>query len=197
MERWFINPWAMVEDGVIWTVDEHDLLNPIKQFPNDPWLEWVAKDWLANPLFLLYKSRRMLLTWLMTFLHTHLAMFNEQAHIYFVSDKEEKADELVGRAAGIVDRIPKDSMLKPAYKYTYCYLEFPGLGSFIHGVPMGASQLRQYGCTAIFQDEAAFQEKARETYMASQPTIQGGGRYTAISSPQVSFFQDLVYDRVR
>ena len=197
MEKWFTNPWAMVQDGVIYTLDPVDMLNPIKQFPPYPWLETISYYWLKDKLTLLPKSRRMMISWLMAFLHLHLAMFNEGVNIFFVSDKEEKSDELVKRAEFILKYIPDDQILKPRYKSSYCYLEFPGLNSSIQGVPMGADQLRQFTATAILADEFAFWAKARETYMASMPTLQGGGRFTAISSPQVGFFKDLVFDEVR
>ena len=197
MEVWFSNPWAMIEDGVIYTLDQVDLLNPIKQFPNDPWCQQIAYQWYVRRLIALPKSRRMMQTWLMIFLHLHLAMFNEGVNVFFVSDKEDKSDELVKRAEFIIKYIPEDQMLKPRYKGSYCYLDFPGLNSSIQGVPMGADQLRQFTATAILADEFAFWDRARETYMASIPTIQGGGRFTAISSAQVGFFKDLVFDQVR
>ena len=197
MSTWFRNPWAMIEDGVIYTIDSVDLLNPIKQFPDQPWLKVIANEWLASKLFAAPKSRRMLISWLMVFLHLHLVMFNEGASVFFVSDKEEKSDELVKRAEFIIKYIPEDQFLKPRYKGSYCYLDFPGLNSYIQGVPMGADQLRQFTATAIFADEFAFWERARETYMASLPTVQGGGRFSSVSSAQVGFFKDLVFDQIR
>jgi len=197
MATYFSNPWAMIEDGIIWTHDEVDLLNPVKKFPNQPWLKDVAAIWMAENLIALYKSRRMMMTWEMVFLHLWLALFHEGAAIYFVSDKEEKSDELVRRAGFILKNIPDDMLLKPAHKLSYCYLEFPGLNSFIMGVPQGADQLRQYGATAILADEFAFWEKGRETFMASKPTIDGGGKFTAISSPKDGFFKELCFDQIR
>jgi len=197
MEVYFENPWAMVEDGHIWTHDEVDLLHPVKRFPNNPWLEQITSLWLTENLFAVYKSRRMMITWLMVFLHLWLAMFREGAAIYFVSDKEEKSDELVQRASFIFDHISDDAVLKPVAKLSYCYLEFPGLNSFIMGVPQGANQLRQYGATAVLADEFAFWDKARETFMATKPTVDGGGKFTAISSPGEGFFKELCFDLIR
>ena len=197
MQTWFANPWSMVEDGVIYTLDQVDMLNPIKRLPAKPWLKLTTAYWLEDKLILIPKSRRLMFSWLMTFLHLHLAMFNEGMSIFFVSDKEEKSDELVKRAEFIMKYIPDDQMLKPKWKGSYCYLEFPGLNSYIQGVPMGADQLRQYTASAIMADEMAFWSLARETYMGSIPTIQGGGRFTGLSSPQAGFFKDLVFDEVK
>lgn len=197
MQVYFTNPWAMVEDEVIYTLDSTDLLSPVKPFPNQPWLKVMAEKWLEEPLFSTFKSRRMTITWLMVFLHLWLGMFREGASIFFVSDKEEKSDELIDRAEFIYKNIPEDKMLKPAIKRSYCYLEFPGLNSYIHGVPQGADQLRQYTATAILNDEFAFWSKGRETFMASKPTIDGGGKVTLISSPQEGFFKELCFDLIR
>lgn len=196
-EVWFTNPWAMIEDEVIWTNDQADILNPFKLFPPNPWLKIVTSLWLDSRTVVVPKSRRLLISWLMVFLHLHLAMFNEGVSVFFVSDKEEKSDELVKRAEFILKWIPNDKFLKPKFVGTYCYLDFPGLGSFIQGVPMGADQLRQFTATAILADEMAFWEKGRETYMASLPTIQGGGRFTGVSSATESFFKDVVFDEIK
>lgn len=197
MEIYHRNPWALVEDECIFTLEETNLLNPVKPLPNHPWLRELAIDWQTEPLFALFKSRRMICTWLFVFLHLWLAMFREGAAIFFVSDKEEKSDELVRRAKFIYDHIPENMMLKPEAKYTYCNLKIPGLNSKIQGVPQGADQLRQFTATAILCDEFSFWERARETFMASKPTIDGGGKITLISSPREGFFKELVFDLVR
>jgi hypothetical protein len=197
MDRWFHNPWTMIEDGVIYTLDQADMLNPIKRFPPNPWGQQIAYEWLTHKKLLEFKSRRQMQSWLFLFLHLHLAMFNEGASIYVVSQKEEKSDELLTRAEFMYKYIPDNVMLKPKMKRTYGWLEFLGLDSFMHGVAMGADQLRQYTATALFFDEFAFWEKARETYMASIPTIQGGGRVTIISSPMAGFFKDLCFDQMK
>ena len=88
-------------------------------------------------------------------------------------------------------------LLKPRAKRTYCNFEFPGLNSNIQGVPQGADQLRQFGATAILMDEFAFWERGRETFFASKPTIDGGGKITLISSPREGFFKEIVFDLIR
>lgn len=197
METYYSNPWAMVEDGCIYTLEETNLLNPVKPLPDHPWLKEIAAQWQTESLLALFKSRRMIITWTMVFLHLWLAMFREGAAIFFVSDKEEKSDELVKRAAFIYNHIPDDMVLKPEGKYTYCNFRLPGLNSRIQGVAQGADQLRQFGATAILCDEFAFWERARETFMASKPTIDGGGKITLISSPREGFFKELCFDQVR
>lgn len=197
MERWFAHPWTMIDDGVVFTLDSADMLNPVKQFPSEPWLQQVCEEWLGNKLVAVCKSRRMKISWLMVFLHLHLAMFREGAAVFFVSDKEEKSDELVKRAEFMYNHIPEDSMLKPKAKGKYRYLEFPGLDSYIMGVAQGSDQLRQYTASAILADEIAYWEKGRETFMAMKPTIEGGGRITCVSTANEGFFYELCWDMLR
>jgi len=197
IESYFHNPWSMVEDSCIYTLDQTDMLNPIKPFPNKPWLKTIAEIWLEERLIALYKSRRMTITWLMIFLHLWLAMMREGVAVFFVSDKEDKSNELVDRAKFIFKYIPNDMFLKPQFKSSYCYLEFPGLNSYIQGVAQGPDQLRQFTATAIFFDEFAFWEQAKATFMASKPTTDGGGKLTCVSSPREGFMRELCFDLIR
>lgn len=197
MEIYFENPWAMVEDGLIWTLDQTDLINPVKSFPNKAWLQAIATEWLTEPLLAIFKSRRMTITWLMIFLHLWMVLFREGASVFIVSDKEDKSDELIQRAWFIYQHIPQDKVLLPKAKYSYCYLDVPGINSYMMGVPQGADQLRQFTASAIFADEFAFWEKARETFMASKPTIDGGGKFTTVSSPKEGFFKELCFDLIQ
>lgn len=197
MEVYYSNPWAMIEDGCIYTLDQTDLLNPVKPFPKHKWLEEVTTQWMDNSLLAVFKSRRMTMSWLMMFLHLWLVMFREGSAVFIVSDKEDKSNELVKRAQFIYNHIPDDVILKPRMKPTYCKLDFSGLNSYMLGVPQGADQLRQFTATAILADEFAFWERARETFMASRPTIDGGGKFTAISSPREGFFKDMCFDLIR
>lgn len=196
MARWFNDPWKMIEDRAIYTLDEVDLKTPVKLFTPDEYLKVIAEEWMREKLLAVPKSRRMRLTWLMVFLHLWLAMFHQGASVFFVSDKEEKSDFLVRRAEFIFDHLPADKMLKPQMRSKYCLLEFPGLNSSIRGIAQGAGQLRQYTATALFFDEFAFWERGRETLGASKPTVDGGGRITIVSSAQEGAFGDVVFDRM-
>lgn len=195
MQRWFNDPYAAIREGAIFTLDQTDFKTPVKPFPRDrPWLEQVTHEWQHSRLLLVPKSRRMMLSWLMCYLHLWLAMFHPGRSIFIVSDKEPKSDELVRRCEFIFDNIPNDLILKPQVRSKYCLFEFPGLDSYIMGIPSGASQLRQYTASAIFFDEFAFWGNASETLGAARPTIDGGGRIAIVSSAQDGPFKRLVFD---
>ena len=196
-EAYFENPWTMIEDGVIWTLDEADKLNPVKLFPNRPWLQAFSAEWMTEDLIAIVKSRRMMISWLFIFLHLWMVLFLEGRSVFFVSDKEEKSDELIDRVEFIYNHIPDDAFLKPAIKRTYCHFEVPGLNNYILGVAQGARQLAQYTASALFFDEFAHWERARETFMAAKPTIDGGGKVTLVSSPKEGFYKELCFDMIR
>jgi hypothetical protein len=126
-------------------------------------------------------------------------MTQEGRSVAFVSKKEDDADELIRKAKFILEHIPEEEWpkeLRPKWEYKYGQLFFPELNSKIQGFPQGADQLRQYTFSAIMADEMAFWEDAEQMFAASFPTLEGGGRFTAISSPAPGFFKRLVFDRI-
>ncbi len=196
--NWLLVPhdvWHFIKTFV-YTTDPHDLENPVKQFPDKPYLELITRAWYENDRFLIPKSRQMLISWLMVACHLWLALFKTGQWVYFQSAKEEKADKLVLRANFIWKMLPG---FKPKAQYSYCRLKIPGMNSIIEGVPQGRDAIRQETCSAIFSDEMAFQEEAQLSYIAAKPTVDGPpgrrGRYTGVSSANFpSFFKELVFD---
>lgn len=194
MKRWHGDPWAPIAEGGVWTLDQTDFKQPVKLFPARPNLEFLTREWEQNRMLLIPKSRRMMLSWLACWWHLWTAMLHPGRSVFLVSDKEQKSDELVRRCEFMFDNIPADKFLKPQVRSKYCLLEFPGLDSYIMGIPSGASQLRQYTASALMFDEFAFWGDAMETLGAARPTIEGGGRLTIISSAQDGPFKRLVFD---
>ena len=199
MQRWGEHPWSMIEDGMIWTIDPHDFTNPIKTFPKDVYLREVADYWVKNPLLVIRKSRQLMMTWLIVYLNFWLATFHPGMAVFLQSENETKSDELVGRCDFIYSNIPDTEMAKPKLKQSrklWCLMDYPGLHSFLKGIPQGQNQLRQYCASSVMMDEAAFWERGRESFMATKPTVDGGGRVTIVSSTAKGWFRDLAFDEV-
>lgn len=195
MQRWHSDPWAMIQDGVIWTLDQVDMQNPVKKFPANSWLEKVTREWEANKLLIIPKSRRMMISWLMIYLHLWLAMWHPGVAAFFVSESERKSADLIEKADFIFRHIPENVMLKPKVRRKQCLIEFPGLDSYIMGIPEGENQLRQYTATALYFDEYSFWENPQATLAAAKPCTQGGGRLTIVSTPGKDCFYDLCFDQ--
>ncbi len=193
------DPWAFLSECV-YTLDQTDAENPIKKFPvHLKYLKLYARIWQREKLVAVPKSRRMYMSWMNLALYLWDTLFHIGRANAFVSKKEDDADDLVKRAKFIYDNIPEDVLPKallPRAVYTYGKLRFPDIDSQIQGFPQGADQLRAFTFSGILADEMAFWEEAQKMYAASFPTLEGGGRFTAISSPGPGFFKRLVFDKL-
>lgn len=193
------DPWAFCADCV-YTLDQTDEKEPIKKFPSHyEYLKLYTRIWQKEKFIAVPKSRRMFMSWMNIALYTwdtafHIGKFNA-----FVSKKEDDANELIVKSKFILDNIPETALPRefiPKYDDTYGKLKFPELNSMIQGFPQGADQLRQFTFSGILGDEMVFWEDAQAMYAASFPTLEGGGRFTAISSPGPGFFKRLVFDQL-
>jgi hypothetical protein len=190
------DPWAFVRDCV-WTRDE--ATGMVRRYPDRAYAELLVRRWQEHPLLAVPKSRRMVCTWLFVALNYWLARFSPLAKIAFMARKLGKTEtegsaELVRRARFIHEHLPPT--LPPcAVEYNIGFLRFPN-GSEIVALGEGEEQARQHTFTSVLADELAFWDHPFETWVALRPTIEGGGRITAVSSAAPGFFKDLVHDQL-
>lgn len=179
-------------------------LPDVRAFPNVEIMEYAApivEAWLVAQYFVIEKSRDMSATWLMIALHTWDAMFHTGRQFIFQSEDAFKTLELVQRAeciykntpAFLRDAIGPASFSKGTTKSGEGY--FSVQRSEILGLPQGANQIRQFHPSGVFSDEAAFQVEAAATFGAIKPAIMQGGKYSAISSANRSWFELVCRDR--
>lgn len=189
------------------TVDQHDQVEPIKQFPwRRPHLYHMTRLWQHNPLLIVVKSRQMLMTWLFCALALWDVMFHPGRLVMLQSKREDDAigdrvsgDGLLGRAKFIYDHIPGRDLFLPATDERANQLRFPGHNSTLWAIPQGAAIIRQRTASGIVSDEAAFQPEFGDSYVAARPTIRGGGWYVAVTTPDLAdggFCQRLYEDRL-
>lgn len=191
------SPWEFAKECV-YTYDPQDSKNPIKKFTPYKYLYVYFMTWIQKRMLAVPKSRRMFLSWATLILYLWDTMFHRGRYTAFVSKREEDADELIERVVFILDQIKEKGLLPPdmipKYVKTYCLLEFPELNSKIQGFPSGSDQLRMHGFSGIMGDEMAFWPFPEKMYASAIPTIEGGGRFTAISSPAPGLFKQIVQD---
>lgn len=195
------DPWEFASHCV-WTQDPQDQLNPIKPFPKQfHYLKVLFSFWMQKRLTAIPKSRRMFISWGVLTLYAWDTMFHPGRHVAFVSKKEEDGDVLIERVVFILKQIEERGLLPPdlipKYRKTYCKLDFYEIGSKIEAYPAGSDQLRMHAFSGIMGDEMAFWPDAQKMYAAAMPTIEGGGRFTAISSPAPGLFKDIVFDELK
>jgi len=176
------------------------LLPAIRPFPMFEYMEPIISTWVTAQYYAVEKSRDMSATWLMIALHTWDAMFHNGRQEILQSEDAFKTLELVLRAQCIYDNTP--TFLKKAIGPGHFSkgttksgeLYFTTQDSEILGLPQGADQIRQFHPSAVFADEAAFQTDAGPTFAAIKPAIMMGGKYTAISSANRSWFEKVARD---
>jgi len=171
-----------------YTLDPHDINNPIKRIPDYPYVRELIRIFLSDKLIAVVKSRQLLVTWIFCALHLWLCAFHKGQYVFFISRKEADAGfdsplSLCSRALFICQHLPKE--LKPEYTKSLQppILKFTENFSTLHGVSQDSDALRQYTASSVFSDEMAFQEHASEAYAAIKPTIDGGGRLICVSTP--------------
>ena len=190
------DPWAFVRDCV-WTRDE--ATGMVRQYPAHDYAELLVRRWQSHPIVVVAKSRRMVVTWLFVAVNYWLARFTPLSKVAFMARKlgrteTEGSCELVRRAKFIHEHVPA-SLPAVACEYSIGLLRFPN-GSEIVALGEGEEQSRQHTFTSVLADEVSFWEKAYETWVALRPTVEGGGRITAVSSAGPGFFRDLVNDQL-
>jgi len=211
---WQEHPWPFIRDAVF-TVDPQadEKAGGIRKYPGEAdepqpncpctpngcgsYREHLVNVWYMNKRLLIPKSRRLLVSWTMIACHYWLARYRPHSTIAFAARKQgqhksEGSAELVDRAWKLHEHLPP-TVTRCDVKESWCHLTFPN-GSEILGIGEGADQARQYTFTAYLADEFAFWERAGETYAALLPTLEGGGRFTGVSSANPSFMQQLVHD---
>ncbi len=174
-------------------------LDTIRIWPHFPYMLPIIDVWQREKLVAVEKSRDMLMTWLAVAMYTWDTLFHRGRQNIFQSENATKTRDLVDRAYILYNNQP--TWLKNVHKATIAeggnragILKIPTLQSEIIGFPAGADKIRQYHPSGIFSDEAAFNPNASESFAAIKPAISGGGRYTAISSANPSWFMHICRD---
>lgn len=179
------------------TQDEHDEEKPFKAFPyiHKQYMREIAWLWFNERRLFVKKSRQMMVTWTVAACILWNCQFHQGRRAAIQSKKEIDADNILQRIFTIYEMQPK-WLKQPGAEHVFCEIRFPAVRSVIMGIPQGPDQLRQYTFSDIFSDESGFQLEAKEAYGASKPTIDGGGRFCAVSSANPGFFEDMWNDEV-
>ena len=176
-------------------------LPPFRPFTIHEYMPPLIEAWRTNQFMAIEKSRDMMATWLIVTLYTWDALFHKGRQHIFQSQDAGKTLELVQRANIIHSQHPgfiKDAIGPVIYtKGAGKSGEFYVLKqeSEILGFPQGPEQIRQYHPSGIFLDEAAYQIEAGNAFAAIKPAILAGGKFTAISSANRSWFELLCRDK--
>lgn len=191
----------METSGALETAQLFAELPTIRVFTVKPYIPPIINYWLDEQFVFLEKSRDMIATWTTITCYAWDTFFHQGRQNIFQSEDAAKTMDLVKRAMLIYKHQPK--FLKDVKKAYFSQgnaksgvIELPDLHSEILGFPQGADQIRQYHPTGVFADEAAYQVSAGASFAAIKPAIEAGGRYTAVSSANPSWFMRAVRDEL-
>lgn len=160
----------------------------------------ISRAWLSEPFICVEKSRDMMATWMVVAFYTWETIFHEGKQNFFQSEDASKTYELVRRANFIYEHQPRWLRERVPFRFTKGstkagVFECPERHSSIEGFAQGGDQIRQYHPSGLFLDEAAYQTKAQDAFTAVKPALQNGGRFTAVSSANPSYFMLLCTDQ--
>lgn len=175
-------------------------IRPFPDFLLKAYMIPLIEEWVKAQYFVIEKSRDMMATWLIVALHTWDVLFHKGRQHLFQSQNAPKSLELVQRAYFIARQQPKflRDVVGPVVfgkgDHRSGEMFILKQEGEILGFAQGPDQIRQFHPSGIFQDEAAFQIEAEAAYAAIKPAILMGGKFTAISSANRSWFEKIARD---
>lgn len=206
--------WALAEEAaeqdrwsfcrtMVKTQDEHvdtSMGTPFKRIPELDYLKQLVAVWdevskrQSNRILFIHKSRQMMVSWLAATMVLWSSLFESGRTIGWQSKKAEDANWMLRRIFGIWERLPDDVKHRHPCEIKEGEIRFTDRNNVVMAVPEGPDKPRQFTWSLFISDEMAFQAMARETYVAVQPAIRGGGMYVGISSAAPGFFMEMVED---
>ena len=145
------------------------------------------------------KSRDMMVTWACVAYFTLAAMKTEYCGIVFQTQKDDKVIQLVDYAKHLwanSDEAVREAfpLSKPLRQQGAHRLEFEN-GSYIVGIPGGASQIRSYHPWGYLNDESSFQPDAGECYNEAISAVAGKIVFNSSAGP--GWYADARRDIIR
>lgn len=181
----------------IWTHDSHGAGSKIAKFPvGKSYIQRILTVACAHPRFAIYKSRQMLVTWIICVVVLWEALFKPGSQIALISMKEEDAGKLIIRIKIMAERLPAHWLVGlPEIKYykgkkgipLRMVVEHEGgePPSVIQAYPQNGNPGRSETLSLAYWDEVGECDDAesRNMYAALRPTLENGGRLIMTSTP--------------
>lgn len=191
----FIENFCMIEDR-----DADGILVPFALWP-------AQKDVLSsiekNKLNIILKARQLGLSWLCLCYCLYKMLFTEGYSVIALSKNDDEAKELVRRMEVLIMHMPQllrgkgaENWRGPIFVKTEHLIKivFKDIESTFRAFPSGANTGRSFTASLLFLDEWAFQQFARNIWLATYPTINRptGGKVLGISTiDRGTLFEDL------
>lgn len=180
------------------THDSHAKGERIQPFPIEKrYISKLLELGSKLPRLAVYKSRQMLVTWIMCIVCLWEALFKAGSVIALISLKEEDAGKLIGRIKIIYDHLPEHwkPFLPPVKFYRgkkgiilRMIVEHSAHGepdSTIEAFPQNGNPGRGETLSLVYWDECGEcdDQECRNMYASLRPTLENGGRLIFSSTP--------------
>jgi len=140
-----------------------------------------------EPLVGIPKSRRMMISWLLSAFFVWNARYHPNSAIFYMSETEQKSAFAVDKRCRFIEenlrgpefRLPIKTMKTKTGLVGH--MTYPN-GSYIWALASGGDVLRQYTATKIFLDESEFQDEAPAVVRAALPMVENGSQLILASS---------------
>jgi phage FluMu gp28-like protein len=186
------NPWKFFCQQVV-TKDESAAITEENvdrryRWPKDfEYLKEVLTVLQNEPLVAIPKSRRMMVSWLLSAFFIWDARYHANGALFYMSETEQKAAFAVDKRCLFIE----ENLVDPAFRKNVNtsrtktglvgHITYPN-ESYIWALASGGDVLRQYTATRIFIDESEFQDEAPGTVRAALPMVENGAQLIMASS---------------
>lgn len=140
-----------------------------------------------EPLVGIPKSRRMMISWLLSAYFVWDARYHPNSAIFYMSETEQKSAFAVDKRCMFIE----ENLREPAFRLPIKtvktktslvgHITYPN-GSYIWALASGGDVLRQYTATKIFLDESEFQDESAAVVRAALPMVENGAQLILASS---------------
>ena len=170
----------------VWTNDPHDNAEPVKRFPWDKgYFQFQLDTLLEDKIVFCAKSSKVLASWFGSGLLLWKALFFKHAECYLQCMSEDAVNYF------IKTRIKPTYELLPEWQkpkgttFKFCYMDVPGMSSFIEGIPSGVDKIRGRAPSLFVLDELAFQDNGDMAVASALPRILGDAMFFGVSTPNM------------
>jgi len=199
------SPWYWMVNHVV-TLDEHDDTgHPYKRFPAKPHLQAVAEDWwwcgLRYPILAFPKSRKQIMTWVISLLFFGECQFRAGRRNIVQSQDEDESKAIIEKMHGVWNR--QAPWIRTGAEWTTSSAKFANDSTFL-SVPGGPSQLQGPTPSGYLMDEVGDHKEAAATFEAalaavvgSSGTVLGGRRMVLVGRcPQSWWYNEFLADKL-
>jgi len=186
------DPWKFFCQQVV-TKDESAQVTQVNRDRIYPWpkhfeyLREVLGVLVSEPLVGIPKSRRMMVSWLLSAYLVHKARYQPNSALFYMSETEQKAAFAVDKRCLFIEQNLRDPEFRLAPVTTKTktglvgHVTYPN-ESYIWALASGGDVLRQYTASVIFVDESEFQDEAPAVVRAALPMVENGAQLILASS---------------